>query len=79
MPILALEASQVILAALLATVGALAFWVVGHTVEQDIEAIGTAGGKLLDPVKKTLLNPGFLIAALVGIFLVVRFGMKRGR
>ena len=76
MPVLALEASQVILVALLAVVGAAAFWLVGHTVEQDIDAIGNAGGKLLDPLKKTLLNPGFLIAALVGIFLVIRYGRK---
>jgi hypothetical protein len=70
MPLLfGLEASQLILGAIVAAVGALAFWLVGHTVEKDLNAVGS---NVTAPVTNLFKNAGFLIAAVVGIFLVTK-------
>jgi hypothetical protein len=74
MPLLfGLEASQLILGAIVAAVGALAFWLVGHTVEKDLNAVG---GNITHPLTDVFKNVGFLIAAVVGIFLITKLRRK---
>jgi hypothetical protein len=79
MPILAIAASDLILYAIVAAVGALAFWLVGHTVEKDVTAIGDTIGGALDHVGDNvnkILNPGTLIAVVAVLFLLNRRGSK---
>jgi hypothetical protein len=64
MPVIA--ASEAILALLLGIVGIGLFWTVGHEVERDVKALGS---EVLKPI---VGNIPFLVAALVGIFLIVR-------
>jgi hypothetical protein len=75
MPLLVLEASQLIALGLVAVLGAAAVWMIGHTIEKDVTAVG---GAIVTPVLSVVRNPGFIIAALVGIFLIVRRGRKKG-
>jgi len=71
MPVLALEASQLILLAVTAAVGALAFWLVGHTVEKDIHALGDVVPSIGEGVK-TILSPGVVVAVVAIAYLVTR-------
>lgn len=64
MGVLAWGASEWILAALVAVAGGAALWLVGHEVEKDVEALGAAVPKIL--------NPGVLIAVIVVAWLVTR-------
>jgi hypothetical protein len=73
--VLAAAASDLILYSIVAAVAALAIWLVGHTVEKDVHAVGDELGELADKLGKNtskILNPGVLIAVLAVAFLVTR-------
>ena len=77
MPLLAWGASELILGIVLTAVGALAFWLVGHTVERDISALGDAAGGVLDKAGSNvgrILNPGVLVAVIAVAYLATRKG-----
>lgn len=73
--ILAAAASDLILYTIVGAVAALAIWLVGHTIEKDVQVIGD---ELEDVVRATgstasrLLNPGVLLAVIAVAFLVTR-------
>jgi hypothetical protein len=73
LPILAWGASELILAGVLGVVGIAIIWMVGHTVERDVVALGD---ELVDPLKDTLdklaTNTPLILAALVAIYLIMK-------
>lgn len=78
----AIAASDLILNAVFVAVAGIAIWLVGHTVEKDVEAVGHVIEKTLGPggipgALKPIFDPAVLIAAVVGIFLIVR--LRKGK